>query len=69
MTHRQQNQTALLNCRTHTGDDSRSDNVGVINDNPNVSDYFRSSPNKGVDKETSRLITQKFIAILAIYSQ
>ena len=43
--------------------------MGVINDNPDVSDYFRSSANKGVDKETSRLITQKFIAILAIYSQ
>ena len=30
--------TSAVNCRTHTGDDSRLDGMGVINNNPNISD-------------------------------
>ena len=33
--------------------------MDFINNDPNISNYFRSSTNKGGDKEASRLITQK----------
>ena len=33
--------------------------MDVINNNPNIPDYFRSSTNKEADKEESRLIQQK----------
>ena len=48
--------TGGLNCRTQTGNDSSSGGIGDINKNPAISDYFRSSTNKGIDKEANRLI-------------
>ena len=50
--------TGTLNCRTHRGDDGRSDSVGLSNNNPNISDYFRCRAYKGADKEANSLITQ-----------
>ena len=45
--------TGTLNCKTHTGEDYRSDRVGISNNNPNMSDYFRSNANIGADKKPS----------------
>ena len=42
-----------------TENESRSDNVDIINNNPKMPDYFRFSMNKEADKVGSRLIMQK----------
>ena len=39
--------------------ENRSDNMDIINNNPNMSNYFRYIANKETDKEASRLIAQK----------
>ena len=58
-----------LNYKTHTGDNCRSDSMGVINNNPNMSNYFRSSANIGVVREACRLIQQKITFSLVMHSQ
>ena len=40
-----------LDCRTCTGDDCRSDSIGITRNKPNVSDYIRSIANKEVEKK------------------
>ena len=39
--------TSTLNFRANTENESRSDSMDVPNNNPNISDYFRSSTNRG----------------------
>ena len=48
--------TAVLNCEIHTGEDCRSDNMGIININPNMADCFRSSANIGQCRQRSQQI-------------
>ena len=42
--------TVTLNCRINSGDDSRSDGMGIINNNPSISYYCRSTA-KGQTKK------------------
>ena len=56
--------TSTVNCKTHTGNDYRSDGMGITN-NPNMSNYFGSSANRGAGKEANRLITQQIHSIFS----
>ena len=44
---------SALSCKVNTDTDSRLDSMDVINSNPNILDYFRSSANKEADKKAS----------------
>ena len=56
-------------CLLQTRKDCRSDSMDIIQNNMNMSDYYRPSANINVDKEASRLIIQKITANLAMYLQ
>ena len=43
--------------------------MGITNNNPNKTDYFRSSANRQAYEEDSRLITQKFTLNLVMHLQ
>ena len=47
--------TSTLNCKTNTDQEIRSDNVDVINANPN---YFRSRTDRGAEKKASWVLVK-----------
>ena len=47
------------NCKANTDQESRSDNVDVINTNSNMPDYLKSSTDREADTRASWLITQR----------
>ena len=61
--------TTTLSCIVNTENESRSNSMYVINNNPNMQDYFRSSLNKEADKRASRLITQNIQSKLVMISK
>ena len=48
-----------LSCKANTDVEYKSDNADVVNNVPNMADYFRLSINREADKKASQLIMQK----------
>ena len=45
--------TGILSCKTHKGEDCRSDSVGGNQSNVSILDYFRSCANIDAEKEAN----------------